>query len=274
MNKIQLIAGLMLFAFTSLITSCKKDEQVGMDASSMTNEGVSSFVDKSIEEDEDAVIFKSMMGGNGQNCGGQGLLAECAIVTESSETFPKTITIDFGDGCTNSNGVTKSGQIIVSLSDDMMNEGAVRTVTFQDFYINNVHVQGTRVTTNTGVDGENHPTFSRTADMTITHNGNIFQRSFNGNVTWLSGYDTPECGDNVFELTGSGTAIRPNGVEISRVIVTPMILDRICGYVTAGVVEVSTPQGIHSINFGDGTCDDIAIVTAPDGTVHTIELHP
>ena len=38
------------------------------------------------------------------------LLAPCAVVTESSSTFPKTVTIDYGTGCVGQNGLTKKGK--------------------------------------------------------------------------------------------------------------------------------------------------------------------
>ncbi|MDZ4824764.1 MAG: hypothetical protein SH856_15005 [Flavobacteriales bacterium] len=255
------------------LASCRKDKENLFDASNMTNESVSSFVEKTVSADEDAVSLKSMQGGGGENCNWQNLLAECVVVTVSSEEFPKTITIDYGDGCTNSNGVTKSGQIIINLSDDMINQGAVRVVTFQDFVVNEVEVSGSRTCTNTGTNDAGNPVFSRTVGVNITYDGETIQRDFNHVVTWLSGYVTPECGDNIFEITGSGSVTRPDGTVVTRTIIEPLIMDRICGHIISGVIEVNVPQGIATIDFGNGTCDDIAVVTSPDGETHIIHIN-
>lgn len=46
-----------------------------------------------------------------------------------------------------------------------------------------------------------------------------------------------------------------------------------CQYITAGTVEYynNDKELTATIDFGDGTCDNIATKTTPDGTVYTIE---
>lgn len=269
MKTLKFLPGVMILLLTVTLDSCKKEAaQTGLDTESITNETVNSFVEKSITSDEDA----STMRGNG-SCNWLELLPECAVVTESGDTYPKTITIDYGNGCTNANEITKSGIITIQLSDDMMNEGAIRTVTFQNYYVNNTHIEGTRITTNTGTNDAGQPVFSRNVNTNITRNGNTFNRTSDEEVTWLSGFDTVECGDNVFSVTGSGTCTRAEGTTRTRNIVTPLIIDQVCGYITTGVVQITGPQGTGSIDFGDGTCDDLAIVTRPNGDTQEIHLH-
>lgn len=262
-GKFLLLAG----ALACALASCRKDE--AFDEGMATAESVTSFFEKTMAADEEAV----MAGPGGGPCNPLVLLPSCAVVTESSETYPKTITIDFGDGCTDAFGITRTGQLIVALSAYMMEEGAERTVTFNGYTINGNSITGTRVTTNTGTNGNGQPTFSRLVDVDITHDGGIFQRNMNESVVWLSGYDTEPCGDNVFGVTGNGTVIRPNGVTVTRTITEQLILDRTCGYITQGVVEVSRPIGTASIDFGNGACDNLAVVTKPDGDTFTIELN-
>ncbi len=264
---------LIAFTLSAAIISCNKEKDMpGIDNEAVSNEALSTFVEKSLMSDEDAGTMRGAQGFQ-DGCSWQELMPSCATITVSGETFPKTITIDYGSGCTNQNGITKSGMIIITLSDEMMNNGAIRTVTLQNFVINNTQIEGSRIVTNIGNNESGQPMFHREANLTLTRNGNTFTRTSNEEVTWLSGYDTTPCGDNIFQVTGNGTCTRPNGNVRTRTIIVPLIIDHQCGYITSGVVEITGPNGTGTINFGDGTCDTIAVVTRPNGNVQTIELH-
>ncbi|MES1181665.1 MAG: hypothetical protein ABUL44_02610, partial [Flavobacterium sp.] len=159
----------VLFALAACIVSCKKDQVTyDLDNDSINDEAISSFVEKSVQADEEAA---TMRGGNSllsAGCNWQELLPECAIVTESGDNYPRTITIDYGTGCTNTNGITKQGMIIIETSDDMLNAGATRIVTFENYYVNNTQIEGSRTTTNIGNNVDSHPVFSRIVQTTIT----------------------------------------------------------------------------------------------------------
>ena len=255
-----------LFAM-ALLSACQKQDSQTTSLTGASNEALSTMTNKAISDDVDAATLRQ-----GQNnCDWQSLLPDCATVTESSEDFPKQIVIDYGDGCLDNFGRLKSGQIIIDLSDEMINEGAERLVSFSDFMVNDVAVEGLRSTVNVGENDEGYPSFTRGIDMTFTKNGYSFERDFTGTAVWISGYDTPECGDNVIELDGSGTCLRPNGVLVQRTIIEPLLIDHVCGYIIAGVVEMTTPMGVRSLDFGDGECDSIAWVTV-NGETWEIDL--
>ncbi|MFM9986680.1 MAG: hypothetical protein ACKVOK_15685 [Flavobacteriales bacterium] len=270
MKKIQWTSGLIVVTIALVFSSCTKEKQSTLDATSILDENIASFAEKSTSEMEDAATLKS---GGGNPCSPQDQLPECAVYTEDSESYPKNITIDFGDGCADPMGRVRSGIIHINLTDDMLNEGAVRTVTFENYAVNDIEIEGIRTTTNTGLNEFSQPTFSRNIEMSIERPQGTFERTCNGNVAWVSGFDTPECGDNVFTETGSGTLTRPNGVVMTHTITEALLIDRNCGYVIDGIIEISGPNGEGNIDFGDGTCDDQAIVTRPNGDVETITLH-
>lgn len=273
MKKTNLIFATFLLMLAFAISSCKKEQVVTeLDNESIDNETVASFVEKSMSVDEDAASMRGPLGMQA-GCNWQNLLSDCATITESSDSYPKTITIDYGTGCTGPNNITKSGIVIIDLSDDMLNNGAVRAVTFENFRINNTQIAGSRITTNAGEDSEGHPMFSRIVSTTLTRNGNVLSRNANETVTWLDGFETEECGDNIFSITGSGTITRANGASRTRNIILPLIVDHTCGYIISGVTEITGPNGTGTMNFGDGTCDDIAVITRPNGNVHTVHLH-
>lgn len=257
-----------VFAFSFL--SCRKeDEETTYDDTIYNQEASSSSIDKALEEEEDGLTLKNLDGSGACNFQYSN---SCATISESSETFPKTITVDYGSGCTDWFGRTRSGKIFIHLTDSFMNENAIRTVTFENFYINGIGITGSRTTTNTGVNGNGQPTFTRIIDTSIsTSNGN-FERNFTHQITWIEGYNTPACFDNVWSISGAGNVVRPSGVTIARSITSPLIVDFSCQHIVSGVMEIYSLQGTWTMNFGDGSCDNNATVTRPNGVVVDVSL--
>ena len=255
------IVGLSVLAFTS----CKKEGD-----SNFTNSEsslLSSNAGISVEEDADAVT----MGEAGPVAGQAHKLPDCATITESSETFPKEIVIDFGNGCTDRKGRTKKGKIIINATDHMLNDGAVRTVTFDNFFVNNRQIEGTRITTNTGTNEDGNIVFTRTVNTTHTGDRGSATRDFQGSAELIEGAETEERDDNVFLLSGNETLTLPNGGTVTRSTIDPILVSRHCRYPQSGIVEIVGPRRSGTIDFGSGTCDDQATVTK-DGEIHEVDL--
>lgn len=259
-----------LFAFTALLmTACRKD-QSNADLTAAQNEAFFHSTEKAYQNEIDAITLKSASQNN--LCNPLQWLPECVEVTDSgADDYPRSIVLDFGDGCTGNAGVERTGSIHIEVSGPMNEAGSVRTVTFEDFSVNGNELSGTRTTTSNGLNADGQPQFTRVVAMSIQRNVGTFERNFTQDVTWLSGFDTEPCGDNIFEITGSGTVTRPNGTTISRTIIEPLLVDRVCGYVTSGVVVVDAPMGERTIDFGAGACDDDATVTI-NGEIYEIDL--
>ncbi len=273
------IIRLVLFAlgFTFIFSACKK--QANLDYDSSEDEVMASVIGNDIDQDADAVSFNmSSSGFTGKNdgdskrCHFRHFLPDCADVTISSDSFPKEIVIDYGSGCTDKKGRVKRGKIIIYISDFLLNEGAYRRVSFQEYYFNDKSVEGSKLLENIGTDDEGHPMFSKEVSLTVTSEKGTITKSFSGTITWLAGYDTDICGDNVFSVAGSGSIVVSDGRTFTRRIVEDIIIDRLCGYIVDGLVELVQPNGdFMIIDFGDGTCDDLAEVTR-DGETKEIDL--
>ena len=82
-------------------------------------------------------------------------LGPCATitVTPNDSTYPKTITIDFGDGCICADGKFRKGAIILHLTGPIRRRGSVLTITFRDFYLNRAHIEGTKIVSNLSENG-------------------------------------------------------------------------------------------------------------------------
>lgn len=82
-------------------------------------------------------------------------------ITISGESFPITITIDYGEGFSPRDGVVFKGLIQIVSTDYYQSPESTHTMTFDSFSINDMMLEGTRTTTNLGKEeGENYNRFN------------------------------------------------------------------------------------------------------------------
>jgi hypothetical protein len=190
------------------------------------------------------------------------LLAPCAVVTESSATFPKTVTIDYGTGCQDANVRIKKGKIIINVSGDMRTQGNTRTVTFDNFYINDIKIAGSRNAENTGPNLSGNMVIQITGNITATSSEHSRSINFTRYREWISGISTCEIADDEFHITGSGTATGRRGIDIPIIITEKIVLKPgTCKYPLSGKIDIGSSSRGVIINLGDGTCDNIAEAT-------------
>lgn len=235
---------------------------------------------ESTESDVDAVACEASMKRSGMGSGGPHNLhgkhvPDCATVTVSGEDFPKTITIDYGDGCSGENGMGRTGIITIEISDSLSNEGAVSTVTFDGVTVGNKAIEKTVTRTNLGENENGNVVIGIESLMTITHETGketlVSQRAFTGQKEWLSGFATPGKEDDIFLRSGEGSITINDTLQFTRSITSPVLIDRSCRYPLSGVVEISRNGEVMTIDYGAGECDNIALVTK-DGESEEIEL--
>src|SRR5450755_308212 len=79
----------------------------------------------------------------------------CAIYTFDDSTqgvYPKTLTLDFGTGCTSADGILRSGKISYLFSGPIISPGTTATVTLTNYVVNGYGIQGQYTITNTSSD--------------------------------------------------------------------------------------------------------------------------
>jgi hypothetical protein len=254
-------------AFTLLLTACKKDEDAFQSEQLVAAEDQTSANDVYEDVDEQVDLAIEERGGPAG--------ADCPTVTfdPNADTYPRTMTVDFGtDGCTGPDGRVRKGQIVVVLTDTLVNTGAVRTATFVNFSVDGAGVEGTRTLTNLGPDANGNLTFSRTvADGKITFpNGEATEWEASHTITLVEGGSTPTLLDNVWEITGGATGVNRNGKAFETAITTPLVRKRTCPWVVAGTKTLTIEGKVLTIDYGDGSCDRKAIVTGPNGGTRQI----
>lgn len=192
-------------------------------------------------------------------------IIECAVI--SRDSINKTVTIDYGDGC-DAEGRVIQGKVIVSYSNWRFVPGAFRTATFEDFYVDNVKVEGTRTLTNTSESSEVSPEFTITLDNgMLTFSDSTFASRESSRVrTWVRGVSPIK---DEWHVNGSANGIRRDGLNYAVAVSETLVYSRECRrsgvFIPVQGEKVITFDGnTVNIDYGNGECDNDVIVTIND----------
>jgi hypothetical protein len=189
-------------------------------------------------------------------------------VTPDNHTYPKTITIDFGDGCIGADGKFREGAIIIHLTGPIRRSGSVMTITFRNFYLNRAHIEGTKIISNLSENGNIKFTVQVTGGKITFPNGRGY--SYNGlkYVKQLEGGSTRTIRDDVYSIEGRSKTEFNNGVVIVLNTETPLIKKVACHWISKGVLKIKINDRILFLDYGapnSGDCDNKALLTWNDG---------
>lgn len=189
-------------------------------------------------------------------------------------TFPNIMTIDFGDGCTGYFGVERTGKIIATFSGPYAEPGTVITTEYEDYYVNGNLVEGVRTVTNMGTNDAGNLWFTVVSEgghVTLSSGDEIYV-DVNHELEWTEGADGLPVWDDVYQITGSESGINRIGIPFNANITEPLRREMNCRWIVSGSRVITTSEyPEREIDFGDGSCDNIATVTV-DGESFEIEF--
>ena len=205
--------------------------------------------------------------------------SHCPTVEKDIEA--KTVTLDFGTECVSEIGRKRSGKVIVNYSGSIQT-GAIKTITFDSYYVNGHRLSGTIVVTSLGRDDEGNITTERTLDdfIILFESGELF--TINGSTTrvWIAGEGDGIPGNEQFEITGSYDGEDDKGNTFTRQITSPIIADwgclsedkfvRVSGEITM-TINIGPNETVRVLDYGDGECDNTVTVTI-NGQTFTISV--
>ncbi len=206
-------------------------------------------------------------------------IVDCLTITihenDDLAFWPRRWSFDYGtENCECFLGNNKRGKIHVSRSDWWKNEGSLKEITFEDFYLNDNKMEGIKTTLNTGLNESGNLTFTKNVtDAKLTY-------ADESSMTWacekyseqIEGGETILFTDDVWSVTGDGAGINLDEKSYTMTIATPLIYNSGCFYPVSGIVEIATEGGEQQVfNYGAGECDNIVSVTVGDVTT-TVEL--
>ena len=283
----RIITGAFIFLFVAFLFSCQKENSSTNSNNTVTEQDAATYSDESAQADEsyDDVDNISMTAADADNTATTGRLSRdyhpdfaelreaigtCANITvnPNDTTYPKTITIDFGDSCVGLDGKSRSGKVIISLTDPLRKPGSVLTVTLDSFYINRIHIEGTKTVTNLSENGAVKFSVMVTGGKVTFPGGRGYSYESSKTKTQIAGMDTKMCRDDIYQITGSATITHNNGKVVNFEIVDPLIKKVACPWLSDGTLKVSINDRVLKIDYGfpnNGDCDNKALLTWNDG---------
>jgi hypothetical protein len=202
-------------------------------------------------------------------------LTDCPVITIDTVSRPHVMTIDFGTTCTGKDGRVRSGKIIVSATSFKVFP-SVRNKIFDNYIVDGKKIEGTvtktaqKDLTNISrtanikeniliINLEKGDTLSRISDITRLYKKNVLaDKTDDQTLTW-----------------GSVVVKRPNGVVMTKTIAdtSALVFQASCRHIVSGIASFENSKGRKwSINYGDGSCDNKAILTV-NGKSKEITIH-
>ena len=270
-KKILIIAPFLLLTLAFVYVGCKKDREDKDQRAAEDNaiaenafNDVFKQVDNAAKETSEAGANKIMQL-DSIGCG------TVTITPFDTLTWPKTLTIDFGStNCLCSDGRFRKGKVIANLTGRYRDSLTVITVTLDQYYVNDYHIEGSKTITNLGHVGTygtgGHLKYSIVvANAKITPpTGNPVYWNSTRTREWIEGEATswPTWTDDVYLIDGSADGTDANSNTFTVTITTPLRIALDCKWIESGTVEIA-PDGlaIRTVDFGNGTCDNQASVT-------------
>jgi archaellum component FlaF (FlaF/FlaG flagellin family) len=271
-----------------LLSACKKDkEQVDNDTSSATDNSLAqqSFNDLGTMADEairneTSFIYKL----DNPNS----VLSTCATIDLASgrkvnfNTDGKdTITVNFGStNCLCNDGRYRRGTVQFVYTGPYRTPGTVITITPSNYFVNDHAVQGTKTVTNNGSGNGYLLRHTIVVNGTITKPNNGGTITWNSNRTrdWVSGDTTLMWNDDVYHINGNANGTSANGTSFTSTIISPLVrkfdpTNPTCRkYFVQGTIDhIPSGKPTRTIDFGNGTCDNIGTVTV-NGNVYTFQM--
>ncbi len=199
-------------------------------------------------------------------------LPDCVTITKVITKGTKEVTIDYGDGCTTKNDNVLKGKIFVTFKFNISELSVDIDYTFEDFYFNDKKIEGTVHKARIKINDSGNPQATINRDIKIIWEDGTFV-SVKGERTreWVEGFGNKVWGDNVFLITGKWTITNKDGEIKIATIIEPLRREMSCRFIVSGITEIEIGDKKITLNYGDGTCDDIAIATV-NGEEHEIHL--
>lgn len=265
MNMKRLInKGMMaVIAIALMMTSCKKNTELDTDLTSAEDQSNGEMVyDLVYKQVDDAASDQGVKKGG------------YPIITIDTVANPRTMTVYYGDvNYLCKDGNYRRGTIMVSWTGKYRNSGTIINISFDKFYQNDYHVEGTKSITNGGRNASGNLFFTIVVDGKVTGpDGLAHTWKSNRTRTWIAGELTQNPLDDVYEISGNTSGVNRKGVGYNANITKNLRVELGCEWrITSGVIEI-TPEGkaVRTVDFGNGACDRLVTVTI-NGKSRTFE---
>ncbi len=233
--------------------------------------GISSTINefKSLDEEVSLKGHGKVWFGKGRYKDGEG---PTVTKVKTDGGYPVVVTVDYGDGLVLKNGREISGKVIINVSAKPRTDGAIREITYDNYVVDSIKIAGSVKKVYAANDTDNFVKI--TGERTLQFfDGSTITRSIEKTKKWIAGIDTKyDSSDDIKHIDGFVLSVTSEGDEYKKSITKTLVKKGGCRYLVEGIVEVSKDGEVVSVvDYGDGTCDNIATLTK-DGETKEIEL--
>lgn len=298
-NRITLAAIAVLFSL--FVTSCQKESSLD-NTTVVTEEEAATYSEESAQaeasfDDADDIAFTAAeeegnaggFGLEGRNTQGRIFLptffelrariGDCATitVTPNDSTYPKTVTIDFGDSCLGNDGKVRRGKMVLHFTAPVRRPGAVVTLTFVNYHVNRAHIEGTKIFRNLS-DLPTHKWSIEVLDGKVTFpNGRGYTYEGIKTVKQIAGMLTGIVRDDVYQIAGRSKTTFRNGLTIILNTEDALIKKVNCHWISEGTLKIKINDRVLKLDFGfpnNGNCDNKALLSWNNGNSQRIIILP
>lgn len=242
------------------ITSCSTDKEMDGEVTFTSNELNSIFNTNNIAGVADDLLSELFVGGPITAKSVE--QTKCYLAEYTNTGYNVTF-----DNCTLNGTENINGTVAVTYN--LETEASSFTATYVDFKIGEISVKGTRTIAVTNNSAENSFSFAATSDMTIVMaNGDEISEKGTKIFTFSIGEDLQTAS---YGLSGNWT-LKLAGNTYKVAITEPLSGDAACSFFTKGSMNIEKNGLLVLLDLGDGSCDDKATITYPDGTKEDINV--
>jgi hypothetical protein len=270
---LRLLSIMLVVSVAALVASCSEEDTLNSaDQQTVSSEASTDSYFEEAEDISSTVSFASNadIGGRSASLDDDRLACATLSLSEGATTSAGTITVDFGAGCTRGN-ITRKGKIIITYAGERRTVNSTHTITFDGFYVNGVHIEGTR-TVKVSEITNTYITHEITLDGgTITWpDGSSATRDSHHYRKWTHGGDLVRLDDTISILAdGTAAGLNRGGVEYSMQITEDIVFKAECiaqkRFLPASGEKVLVVGGNAgrevTVNYGTGECDNSVSVT-------------
>jgi hypothetical protein len=184
------------------------------------------------------------------------------VVPSTPSVFPKTVTIDFGNGCLGRDGKFRKGKIVTVYTNRMLIPTAKITTTFVNYQVDSAKIEGTHITENTSTSNMQGWQVS-VIDGKVTSTTTNRWKKWNSlrNVLQIAGNGSPNYPlDDIYKITGGARGSNSTGSTWATGINEPLIKKFTCRWIVKGTVAIIKNSREALLDYGNGECDNKAIL--------------
>lgn len=251
-----LLKGLLLSSVLFMAYSCSDDDTTTEEVTLTQTELKAVLETDDITGGIDLALYE-LSSNNGST--GKTLSSQCYSAVYSDTGYVATFNNCVLNGIENVNGT-------LAVTYDQQGETGSFTASYVDFYVGETKINGTRSFSFNTSSNENAITFQVTSEMTVEmEDGSIISDSGTKSTT-IAFNETA-----MYSVEGSWTVIF-EGNTYNVTVNNPLTSEITCTYVSSGDMDVSKNGLSVNVDFGDTTCDNVAILTYPNGIEEEITL--